>query len=252
MNRLESELYALTHRGNAGDAAFYAKVCARRASVLELGSGYGRLLPALAGASRDLVGLEREAEFLRAARAERARLPAKSRARVELVRGDMQSFSLGRRFERILLPYNGLYCLTSRAAQLRCFRAVRAHLEPKGEFWFDVWAADRFHEQAASSAYHDDEEPILALSHRQQVWDVFERSRLSRRRQRLDVDYGYLPRGRGPSVVIRIEQRYVLKDELESSLARAGLRLQRRFGGFDERAFRRGSAQLLACAVAAE
>ena len=47
LTELEAELYALTHRGNPGDTEFYARRCAGAGSVLELGTGYGRLLPAL-------------------------------------------------------------------------------------------------------------------------------------------------------------------------------------------------------------
>src|SRR5262249_4327605 len=60
LTELEAELYALTHRGNPGDTQFYARQCAGVGSVLELGTGYGRLLPALLGAARAVTGLDRE------------------------------------------------------------------------------------------------------------------------------------------------------------------------------------------------
>ena len=56
---LSAELYALTHRGTAGDVGFYRRACAGASSVLELGCGSGRLLKRLARPGRQLVGLDR-------------------------------------------------------------------------------------------------------------------------------------------------------------------------------------------------
>ena len=61
---MSAELYALTHRGNRGDLEFYRRTCRGARSVLELGSGYGRVLTVLANAERRVVGLERDPQFL--------------------------------------------------------------------------------------------------------------------------------------------------------------------------------------------
>src|SRR5580698_5757926 len=68
--RLEAELYALTHRGTAGDAAFYVRTCSDADRVLELGSGYGRLIAKLARPGRLVTGLEVDAALLSLARRE--------------------------------------------------------------------------------------------------------------------------------------------------------------------------------------
>lgn len=248
MTELEAELYALTHRGTPGDLEFYARVCAGASRVLELGTGYGRLLPALLAERRHVVGLDREAHLLRAARRCQGQLPRAERARLELVRGDMEQLQVGAQFDRILLPYNGLYCLLGRRALARCLRGVRAHLAPGGQFVFDVWAADRFARRAASSAHRDDDEAIVSLAHRGQTWDVFETSRLSCGAQRLDVTYTYVSRERGRRVTCHIEQRYAPSRELLQVLEAAGLRVQARFGGFAGQPFGRSSEQLVVVA----
>ena len=252
MTPLQAELYALTHRGNPGDASFYAAACAGAASVLELGVGYGRLLPALAGASRSVVGLDREPALLAAARRALKALPVAQRRRVTLVRGEMQSFDLGRKFERIVLPYNGLYCLQSSRALLACLRSVRAHLAPGGEFLFDIWAADRFHRESDSAAFRDDETPILRICRGNQHWDVFEASRLRKPQQRLDVLYSYVAESRRPPVSIEIEQRYLLSSELFELLTRAGLEACATYGGFAGQRFSKRSEELVVRARALE
>jgi SAM-dependent methyltransferase len=258
LTELEAELYALTHRGNPGDVAFYGRACAGASRVLELGTGYGRLLPALLADGRHVVGLDREPQMLRAARRRAAQFRHAERSRLRLVRGDMQRLSLGhlsfghlpfgKGFDRILLPYNGLYCLLGPRALQSCLRRVRSHLAPGGQFVFDVWTADRFARRASSSAYRDDEEAIVSLHHRGQTWDVFEQSRLSVGAQRLDVRYTYVSRERGRRVFCRIEQRYAPSRELMSAVQAAGLRVIAHWGGFAEEPFGRGSEQLVVVA----
>lgn len=250
LTELEAELYALTHRGNPGDAEFYARQCAGAGSVLELGTGYGRLLPALLGAAREVVGLDREPNLLRSAR----RQLRGARGRLTLLEADMQSFALGRRFDRIVLPYNALYCLLGRRALVSCFRSVRAHLAPGGGFLFDVWAADPFQRRARlralRAAHRDEPGAIVSLAHRGQVWDVFERSRLRSAAQRLDVTYTYVSRQRGTQLEIPIAQRYAPSRELEELLASAGLRLREHWGGFAGQPFGPRSELFVAMACA--
>lgn len=245
LNQREAELYALTHRGNAGDREYYARACQGTSSVLELGAGYGRLLPALAGSSREVTALEREPWLLAAARRELEQLPRAQRRAVTLVRGDMQRFELGRRFERIVLPYNGLYCLLGRRALLACFRSVRRHLTPGGLFLFDVWSADAFHRRAGSAGHHDDAGAILTLCRGAQTWDVFESSRLRRRLQRLDVTYTYVSRERGARVDLLLEQRYAPAAELAGLLEQAGLRVAAKYGDFTGGRFGARSVELI-------
>ena len=247
--RLEAELYALTHRGTAGDAAFYAKFCRRAKRVLELGSGYGRLLSVLAEPGRDLVGLELDREFLAAAQRRLRALPQTKRRTVRLLHGDMRRFAFEQRFDRVVLPYNALYCLLTKRDALACFRAVRAALAPGGAFAFDLWNAEGFHQQPAHQSA-DDSKPIVRLRHAGQSWDVFERVRLRRSAQRLDVTYHYVPRSGGAPCQIPIAQRYYRVPELAELLARAGLAVHARYGTFSRTRFTLRSPHLIVIARA--
>jgi SAM-dependent methyltransferase len=243
-----AELYALTHRGNRGDLEFYQRTCRGTHSVLELGSGYGRVLLALASTERRVVGLERDPEFLALARRNLRQLSPQKRQSVRLVHGDLRDFRLAERFERILLPYNALYCLLSKQAALGCFRSVHRALNPGGVFAFDVWNAAAF--DSAVGSLRDDDEPIVSLSHGARTWDVFERSRLRRARKRLDVTYQYRPREGGVVHRIDIPQRYYLAAELDDLLERAGFAVQARYGDFSGGRFTRRSAQQVVLARA--
>jgi SAM-dependent methyltransferase len=247
---VSAELYALTHRGNAGDSAFYQRVCRGAKSVLELGSGYGRILSALAQAKRRVIGLELDPTFIALAKKNLRKLPVEKRRSVHLVDGDMRDFVLDAPVERVLLPYNALFCLLTKRDALSCFRAARRALTPGGGLALDVWNAEPFHNTASMRAQADDGEPITVLRHAGQTFDVFERSRVRRAQQRLDVDYAYVPRKRVPGCEISIAQRYYLADEIEALLGRAGFALQARFGDFSGRRFTARAPQLILLARA--
>jgi SAM-dependent methyltransferase len=246
--RLQAELYALTHRGNAGDVEFYTNFCESASSVLELGCGYGRLLRALAQRGRRVLGLDSNRELLALAKRSLRALPESKQRGVSVLNADMSRFGLAVSFERVLLPYNGLFCLLGRRAALACFRAVRAALTQNGLFVFDVWNAEGFHRERAAVSGADANEPIVTIQYAGRVWDVFERSRTRRHAQRVDVTYDYLPRTGGKPCQIVIPQRYYLERELSELLAQAGLAVRHRFGDFSGARFSRRAEHLIVVA----
>ena len=247
--RLEAELYALTHRGNPGDAALYARICSGADRVLELGSGYGRLIAKLAQPGRLVTGLEVDAALLALARRELGHLPLAARRGVRLIQGDMRHFALIQRVSHVLLPYNGLYCLLSKRDALACLRAVRAALAVGGLFAFDVWNAEGFQPQRVAQSSLVEADPIVTLDHAGRTWDVFERSRIGRAAQRLDVTYRYVPTT-GPALELTIRQRYYRASELGELLERAGFVVDKRYGHFSGSRFTSRSPHLIVIARA--
>ena len=218
--------------------------------MLELGAGYGRLIPELTQTGRRVVALELDPELLAAARRNTRALPARVKRAVRFVRADMRSFAFAQRFERVILPYNGLYCLLTKRDALACFRAVRGALDDNGIFAFDIWNAEPFRRASDAGTFADDTEPVVTLDYAGRTWDVFERSRVRRGAQRLDVTYDYVPRGGGVPSQIAIAQRYYSAEELASLLGRAGFVVQARYGNFASARFTANSPHLLVLARA--
>lgn len=213
-----------------------------------MGSGAGRMLQALAQPGRALCGLELDPGLFALGTATVRELPAASRRGVSLLRADMRDFDLGRRFERVILPYNALYCLLTPRDVARCFRAVHSALEPGGVFAFDVWNADNFvaHEQDGE----DDEGAVMRFVHEGRTWSVFERSRLGRSAGRLDVTYTYVPSSRGAKREQVLRQRYYHSSDLLDWLERAGFRVGSKAGSFGAGRFGARSARLVVTASA--
>lgn len=216
--------------------------------MLELGCGYGRLLSALAEPQRSVFGLELDGTFLRLCRENVAALPERRRRGVTLVRGDMRSFELGARFERVLLPYNALYCLLTAADVSRCLRAVRRALAPGGSFTFDVWNADGLDVSQLRDA--QDDEPLTRIDHAGRSWSVFERCTVLRARDRLDVTYTYVPSGAGKARLQILQQRYYRSEQLFDLLSRAGFQVVSKRGSFAGTRFGARSTRLVVTAIA--
>lgn len=103
--------------------------------VLELGSGTGNKLIPIASDGHPCTGLELAPDML----AEARRKAAGRGVSVEWVQGDMSSFDLGGEFNLIFSTANSLLHLHEPERLVGCFRAVRRHLAPGGQFVFDVF-----------------------------------------------------------------------------------------------------------------
>lgn len=213
--RLLAECYLEMHRGTPGDLAFYKTSCVGSAQVLELGVGGGRILSRLSAPVR--VGLDNNPYMLELAR-ERMGPDA------ELQLGDLASFSLGQRFDRVLLPYNGLLCVP-RESQLACFVAARNHLTSNGEVLLDLYLGDELHEEASevtSEPDQDEPEFLVEMSVGERQYRVFERSSWWPSQQRLDVCYTLSSVAGEHSLSLEIAHHYLLRQQLETLLREAG------------------------------
>jgi SAM-dependent methyltransferase len=101
--------------------------------ILGLACGTARLLCRLAEAGHTVTGLDLSETMLGMARANVRALPPAARGRVDLVRGDMARFALGRQFGLVIIADNSFRELTTRRQLGRCLRAIRRHLRPDGK-----------------------------------------------------------------------------------------------------------------------
>lgn len=238
-------LYALLHRGTPGDEDFYRDACRGAASVLELGCGYGRLVPTLVDVCSRYRGLDLDPDLLALARKTRRSLGVDQRSRVQLSVGDMRDFSFRQRFDRVLIPHSTLYCLRSHRDVLRCLRRVREHLTEDGELVIDCYSADSFHDHLDESTMTGRErDQLTEVEHAGVRYTVFERTRWHKDQQRLTVVYEY-EAADGSVTKGKLIHRYFLRPELETLLKKAGFVIVEIAGGFDHQRFTKRSQQLV-------
>ncbi|MFW5925774.1 MAG: class I SAM-dependent methyltransferase [Myxococcota bacterium] len=236
MSTYPAELYAAVHRGNPGDVDYYRRVCSGVDTALELGCGWGRIAHAVAADGVDVMGLELDPDL-------RAMAPA---GPATILAGDMRDFSLETRFDRVLIPYNGLYYLLDPAELVACLRCARAHLAPGGLLVFDGYAADAFHATDPGTGPDEDELGHVSTAGVDgRRFHVYEQSLWEPDRQRITARYVHVPEDGGPSVEAFVRQRYLLSAEVAPLLAQAGLELITLQGGFDQSAFDPEDSEML-------
>jgi len=220
---LAAALYAAVHTGTVGDRGFYTDVCKGGRAVLELGCGGGRLLPVLAGVGRRVVGLDHDDALLGVARKTVEALDLD--ARVRLVHGDMRTFTIERRFDRIVLAFNGLWCLPGPDAMQQALANAARHLTPKGKLALDVYKADAFHSEAEPDDLADDAlHPVAEVEVDGTQWLVQERSAWDPAAQRIDATYVHSAAD-GRTATTTIRHHYLLRDALTTMLENAGLQV---------------------------
>ena len=247
---MKAELYALTHRGNPGDVAFYGEVCRGAKSVLELGSGSGRLLTALAGTKRRVVGLELEPELLALAKRNLRALPAAKRKSVRVLKADMRDFELPQRFERVLLPYNALYCLLEQARRNDAAFAPRIAHSSRVARWRWTYGTPNPFTVSPERTGSDDADPIVTLASCRTYLGRVRALTGSACPAAFGRELYVLPREGGIAHEIPIAQRYFLAGEISDLLERAGFVIEARYGDFSGRRFNSRSAQLVVIARA--
>lgn len=224
---------------------FYQQVCAEASRVLELGCGGGRVLAPLAQSGVKAVGLELSRDMMNRARAACANLP-----NTDVIQGDMREFSLGEVFDRIVIPYNGIYCLLSETDVVRCLRAVKRHLCPTGLLVFDAYTVGGSAQELSLDHEIDDEwERVATVQVANVPYDVFERCEWNLETQRCDAFYAYRAEGADPKYQYQVPQRYLSSEQIEPLLHKAGLELIVMHGDFDQSVFDEESERLIVTAA---
>ncbi len=245
-------LYARLHRGTPGDLDFYARACLDQGSILELGCGHGRLLRTLGTPTTHLVGVDLDPGLLDLAKRACDRIRPRP-ASVELLQADMCTLELGRTFDRILIPYCGLYCLADERSVIAALTRVRDHLAPGGELLFDAYYVDPVHDELLreEAPIDDPPEEVASLRWRAQDYEVHESSRWWPGDQVVEVTYEHRPTDGGAPILAGVRHRYLLARELPRILEAAGLRLLTLEGGFHGEALGDESEMIVARAALA-
>ena len=235
-----AEFYRALHVGHDEDVDFYRRVCSGTDSVLEFGCGWGRVCGPLAADGLEVVGVDLHEGML-----------AMADPSLDVRLGDMRTMDVARTFDRVIIPYNGIYACLSSEDQVATFSNACRHLNAGGLLVFDGYSAEQFHNasDAVSSEEHDEPSLVGVVDVEGVTYDVFEKSSWDRARQFIHAHYTHLPRNADVSeVCTEIPQRYLLREELHSMMESAGLELQVVHGGFDQHVWDEDSTLMIVTA----
>ncbi|MYA77909.1 MAG: class I SAM-dependent methyltransferase [Gemmatimonadetes bacterium] len=139
-DRKDAGLYDSFSTGLEGDEAFYTEEAARvEGPVLELGCGTGRIMIPVAESGVSIVGLDRAPAMLEVARRKVAGLPEETRQRIQIVEGDMRTFSLNRHFPLAIIPYRAFLHMMTAEDQRRALTQIHSHLTKRGRLVLNVF-----------------------------------------------------------------------------------------------------------------
>lgn len=218
---LRAALYTAVHDGTTGDRGFYTDVCRGARSVLEFGCGGGRLLGVLAGSDRHVVGVDHDEGLLALARAQLAQRALSDR--VTLLLDDMRHVQLEQRFDRVVLAFNGLWCLPDDKAVGEALRNAAAHLAEGGRLALDVYRVDAFHNDAQPDDVADDaRHPVAIVDVDGTTWEVTECSTWRPEHRQIEARYTH-EAADGRTLNSTIEHHYLLENEVVAAIQAAGL-----------------------------
>jgi SAM-dependent methyltransferase len=186
--------------------------------ALELGIGTGRIALPLAQRGVPVHGIE-------LSRAMVARLRAKPGGEdIDVTIGDFATTTVDGRFSVAYLVFNTIMNLTTQAAQVACFRNVRAHLEPGGCFVIEVGVPDlqRLPPGETIRAFH--------VSETRWGFDEYDVAKQGLTSHHFELVDGRLER-------LSIPFRYAWPSELDLMAQLAGMSLRERWSGWKREPF---------------
>lgn len=237
-----AELYdSFLFRWGPQDIPFYVNM-ARRAKgpVLEIACGTGRVLIPIAREGIEIVGLDSSSRMLSVCREKLSRESAEVGSRVRLLRADMRSFRIGRKFRLAIIPYRSFQLLPRLEDQLACLSRIHRHLLSGERLILDLFNPDL---QVMADKMRRAEEDSLEVELRYGR-KVLQRQRIAYLdpfKQLVGLDlifYVKYPNGRTRRLVHRLRLRYVFRFEAEHLLARSGFRVEKVYADYDKTVLR--------------
>ena len=205
----------------------------RRQSVLELAVGTARAAIPIAQAGHRVVGVDYAADMLDVARRKRDAVGLRDRE-LKLLRADVTSLDLGRRFDWVCIFFNTFLGFPTLAQQDAVLQTVRRHLKPAGRFWLDVFQPD-LARLARPLVKGLDPTPFFVHRFDRTVIKTIDIQTFpARQLQRLTFHYTWFESdGRRRRARTVFDATFIFPRELQLLLERNGLRIERMYGNYD-------------------
>src|ERR671922_2856573 len=213
-----AELYDPWSASVVEDVAFYLEE-ARRSSgpVVGLAVGTGRVAIPIAADGIRVIGIDSSRRMLDVC----ARRAALASVDLDLRQGDLSSPPVTERVPLVIVPFRSYLHLQSTPARRRALRAAHELLRPGGRLVFDVFAPSPDDIEETHGRWLEREPGIWERAE----WDARERTLT------LSV--------RGPGGETTMRLAWISAREWEQALRDAGFDVERAYGWFDYRPYRR-------------
>jgi len=241
------DYYDLFFTGLKGDVAFYVEEAQKAGSpVLEIGCGTGRILIPVAEAGIEITGLDASKDMLSVLSRKVSALDDAVSSRIEIVEGDMTDFSLGRKFNLIMIPCRAFLHLMTVDGQKKALGCIREHLADGGRLimnFFDPRLDVLLDKPDDPGTSEEATDPLSGNK-------VIMRSRASHdlERQVLEADFTFEEfDGEGksvPCVHAPLTLRWIYRYEMQHLLELCGFKVEALHGDFERGPFKYGGEQI--------
>jgi SAM-dependent methyltransferase len=237
-----AELYDfVTPYASRPDAAFFVEMARETGgSVLELGSGTGRVLLPTARLGIPITGLDLSPDMLAVCRRKLAAEPEEVQSKVMLVEGDMRDFTLPERFRLVTMPFRPFQHLLTVEDQLACLGCIHRCLAGDGKVIVDVFNPMMEALTANNLGQEMTPEPEFTTPDGRRVirkHKIVSRDYLNQVQQIELIYYITHPDGHEERQVQAFAMRYFFRYEMEHLLARAGFVTEALYSDYDRSPF---------------
>lgn len=218
---LNAEKYDILHDpGTTDQAVDLVGGLARGKKTLELAIGTGRIALPLSLSGIEIHGLDASPKML-------AKLKEKPGGeKIPVTVADMADFELEDRFEFAFLVFNTLFNLQTQDAQVQCFQNVARHLEDGARFLVETYVPD-------VTTFVDGQHMRTRYIGPRSV--AFEAAKHDPVNQ--VINYQIIRMSNEGFKVVPLPTRYAWPQEIDLMARCAGLELETRWGGWDQRKF---------------
>ncbi|MBM4167006.1 MAG: class I SAM-dependent methyltransferase [Ignavibacteria bacterium] len=212
--------------------------------VLELGCGTGRILFPLAEKKFSVTGIEVSHAMLK-----RAKQKAKEKKlSVELMQGDCCNFSLGKKFQTILLSFNFIAHLRDNNRFAACCSCIQKHLAQGGKVIIDYINPDVLALAIANRRI----ENVVEYPHPEKkgIVKVSVSNNYDAATQINHIYWHYTFEGEEEECIDDVQMRIYFPLELDAFLQFNGFTIEEKYGNYDESPFISSSPkQLFVCSL---
>lgn len=207
----------------AAEAAYVARLLDRHGhnprSVLELGSGTGRLAVELARGGMRVLGIDASSDMVELANGRQSQLSVEG---ISFLAADATRFRAEQRFDAVIACFHVLNYMASPQALAAAFATAAAHLAPGGLFLFDSWHGPAVRAQGPETRVRDlvvEDTPVVRIAepHHDPV------------QQTVDVRYRFFVQAPPAETWQLIEEthhlRYLFREDIAAACRDAGFEL---------------------------
>jgi ubiquinone/menaquinone biosynthesis C-methylase UbiE len=198
----------------------------RRLSILELCAGTARAAIPIAQAGHTVVAVERDPNMLTIAKRKRDTVGLSDRE-LKLIRGDVLTTNLRRKFNRVVIFFNTMLAFTTLQQQDRLLQNVRRHLKRDGRLWLDIFHPDHGMLAERHSRHLDPYTFYVPALDRTVSMDVDVLRDMSRQWMKVTFNYKWFDqRGREHRQRAGFEMTAIFPRELQILLERNGFKIE--------------------------